>query len=122
MSESIMLTVIGIVLSVFGFFIHRLISQTDSELKDLKEEQYKRFRELDSSIQKTTGELKTSLFNLESTTNKTQTSVFYIQKQVDKIDLLESKLADHESRIKVGESKHADLGTIISYLQKNKKS
>lgn len=110
-------TVVSLLITIIGYFLHRLISGVDDGLKNLKEEVYRDRTILTRHIDR----LQTEIQTLSSTSHGTKVSLEYIQKKVDDIQKIQETVSDMSKNLVAAEVKLENLGKII-YVGQGKKT
>jgi hypothetical protein len=106
--------VVSFLISIIGYFLHRLISGIDDSVKDLKEEICKDYNILTNHVDK----LKYEISALEKTVSNSGVTINYIQKKMDELQKTSDLVASISNRLVATETKLDNLGKIIFVGQK----
>lgn len=109
-------TVVSLLITIIGYFLHRLISGIDDRLKELNEEVY-RDRTI---ITKHIDRLQNEIFALNASSQSAKISLEYIQKKVDDIQKVQETVSVMAKQLVAAEVKLENLGKII-YVGQGKK-
>jgi hypothetical protein len=114
MSDVVLLgTVISFLISIIGYFLHRLVSGIDAGLSSLKEEVYRDSRIVTGHIDR----FKAELLVLNTSITTSGISITYIQKKMDDLQKTQDLVAQISNRLVATETKLDNIGKVI-YVEK----
>lgn len=117
MTQAELVTILGIIVSflitILGYFLHRMISQVDDSLKKLETEHYKDFKRVEKQLEQVHADLKTSIHALDSSMKVNTTSLTHLQKRMDDLKALEGQIDQMMIKVIASETKIDQLGKII---------
>lgn len=101
--------VTSILISVIGYFLHRLISGIDTGLSSLKDEVYRDSRIITGHIDR----FKAESVVLNNSVTTTIVSINYIQKKVDELQKMQEAVIQMSNRMVATETKLDNIGKVI---------